>query len=501
MSERAAALRLEGVSKRFVGVQALDDVDFELRRGEVHALLGENGAGKSTLVRIMTGADAPDAGRLLLHGEAVHPASPADAQRLGISAVYQEVNLLPNLSVAQNVFLGREPTRHGVILWRQLHAECRTLLERFGLHIDVTRVLSSYSIAVQQLVAIARGVHLSAGVLVLDEPTASLDAAEVSLLFEIVEEITSSGLAVVFVTHFLGQAYAISDRITVLRNGRRVGTWDAASLPRSELVGHMLGRELESVEHEPRQAAAPAGRAPAVEARELSAGNGLRSVSFSAGKAEALGVAGLLGSGRTELCETLFGLADSTGGTLEIFGRPQRFASPAAAVRAGLALCPEDRKSAGIVGSLSVRENIALALQARRGWWRRVPARERRQMAENAIRDFGIACPSAESPAEALSGGNQQKLLLARWLCNRPRILVLDEPTRGIDIGAHAEIIRLIRQLRDDGLTVIVASSEIEELIAFSDRVLVMRDLTAVTELAGSELDESAVVAALAQSA
>jgi galactofuranose transport system ATP-binding protein len=482
-------------------VQALDDVDFELRRGEVHALLGENGAGKSTLVRIMTGAEMPDAGRLLLNGDPVHPASPAEAQRLGISAVYQEVNLLPNLSVAQNVFLGREPTRHGVIRWRQLHADCRLLLERFGLDIDVTRMLSSYSIAVQQLVAIARGVHLSAGVLVLDEPTASLDAAEVSLLFGIVEEIRSSGIAIVFVTHFLDQAYSISDRITVLRNGRRVGTWDAASLPRSELIGHMLGRELESVEHEPERSAAPAGRAPAIEAHELSAGNGLQSVSFSAGREEALGVAGLLGSGRTELCETLFGLAEKTGGTLEIFGRPRRFASPAAAVRAGLALCPEDRKSAGIVGSLSVRENIALALQARRGWWRRVSAREQRQMADSAIRDLGITCPGSESPAGTLSGGNQQKLLLARWLCNRPRILVLDEPTRGIDIGAHAEIIRLIRQLRDDGLTVIVASSEIEELVAFSDRVLVMRDLTAVTEIAGSELNEAAVVAALAQSA
>jgi simple sugar transport system ATP-binding protein len=350
-------------------------------------------------------------------------------------------------------------------------------------------------------VAIVRAVDGSARVLVLDEPTASLDAAEVSLLFEVIRELRQQGIGIVFITHFLDQVYAISDRITVLRNGRRVGTFDAASLPRPALIAHMLGRELQDVEQQPHERAGASGQKPAIEARDISASNGLRAASFAAAAGEALGLAGLLGSGRTEVCETLFGLAAKTGGSLMLAGTEQTYDSPADAMRCGVALCPEDRRAAGIVGPLSIRENIALARQAQRGWWRRMPMSEQRRLAETAIADLDIVCPDAEAPAEQLSGGNQQKVILARWLCNEPRLLILDEPTRGIDIGAHADLIRLIRRLRDGGLTVIIASSEIDELVAFSDQVLVMRDLRGTDLLSGDQVTEPAIVAAIAHSA
>jgi simple sugar transport system ATP-binding protein len=497
----APVLRLEAVSKRFVGVQALRGVDFELRAGEVHALLGENGAGKSTLVKLMTGAYVLEDGRIELDGRPIRPASPADAQRLGISTVYQEVNLLPNLSVAHNLFIGREPARFGFINWRTVNTRSQALLQRFGLDIDVTQSLSSFSIAIQQLVAIVRAVDSSARVLVLDEPTASLDAAEVSLLFDVIRELRQRGIGIVFVTHFLDQVYAISDRITVLRNGRRVGTFAAESLPRPVLVAHMLGRELQNVEQQEHKRAGTSNRQPVIEARDISASNGLKGASFTAAPGEALGLAGLLGSGRTEVCETLFGLAGNKGGSLLIAGTEKTFASPADAMRCGIALCPEDRRAAGIVGPLSIRENIVLARQVRRGWWKRMPLREQRRLAAEAIAELDIACSDMESPAEQLSGGNQQKVILSRWLCNEPRLLILDEPTRGIDIGAHAEIIRLIRQLCDDGLTVIIASSEIDELVAFSDQVLVMRDLQGTDMLNGDQVTESAIIAAIARSA
>jgi simple sugar transport system ATP-binding protein len=500
-SSSGALLELNGVSKRFAGVQALAGVDFELAAGEVHALLGENGAGKSTLIKLMTGAHALDAGTMLLAGSEIRPGSPAAAQRLGISCVYQEVNLLPNLSVAHNLFLGREPLRYGSIRWRRIHSEAERVLQRFGLDIDVRRSLSSFSIAVQQLVAIARGIECSARVLILDEPTASLDASEVAVLFRVIDELRNTGIGIVFITHFLDQAYAVSDRMTVLRNGRRVGTFEARTLPRPALIAHMLGQELQTVEFDERHVSPDRSRPPVIELNELSAANGLRAVSFAARAGEAVGLAGLLGSGRTEVCEVLFGLARITGGRLSVLGEDERFTGPASAVRAGIALCPEDRRAAGIFGDLSVQDNILIGLQARRGWWRRIAAEERQRLVSEAVASLKIVCPDIDLAAGALSGGNQQKVVLARWLAVRPSVLILDEPTRGIDIGAHAEIIRLIRELKNRGMSVIVASSELDELIAFSDRIVVMREHTAVAELHGEDTSEQAIVAAIAKSA
>jgi simple sugar transport system ATP-binding protein len=501
VSASGALLRLQGIGKRFVGVQALADVDFELAAGEVHALLGENGAGKSTLIKLLTGAHALDSGRMFLGDREIRPASPAAAQRLGISCVYQEVNLLPNLRVSHNLFLGRDPRRLGRIRWAVIHAAAEKILQGYGLAIDVRRSLASFPIAVQQLVAIARGVEGSARVLVLDEPTASLDAHEVELLFRIIMQLRAAGLGIIFITHFLDQVYAISDRISVLRNGRRVGTFAAQDLPRPALIAHMLGKELQSVEQESAAAPAAAATPPVIELNRLAAANGLRAVSFTARTGEAVGLAGLLGSGRSEVCEVLFGLAGVTAGQLRIYGRDARFAAPAQAIRAGLALCPEDRRAAGILGLLGVRENIVLGLQARRGWWRRIGAREQQRIVAAAIKALCIVCADTEAGAATLSGGNQQKLILARWLAIEPRILILDEPTRGIDIGAHAEIIRLIRRLRDNGMSVLIASSELDELIAFSDRVVVMRERTTAAELSGNAITEPAILAAIAASA
>lgn len=494
-------IRIEQGSKAYGGITVLDGVDFDLRAGEIHALVGENGAGKSTLIKVMTGVHVPDSGTLRLNGRLIAPRSPAAAQALGISTVFQEVNLLPNLSVAHNLYLGREPRSFGCIRWRQLHADATRLLQRFRLDIDVRQPLASYSIAVQQLVAIARGVDCSAQVLILDEPTASLDAGEVALLFSILRDLKAQGLGIVFITHFLDQVYAVADRITVLRNGERVGTFAAASLSRAQLVSHMLGKELQAVEHARRPGDTAAAATPRLSVRQLQAANGLLDVSFDVQRGEVLGLAGLLGAGRTEVCDTLFGLARRTGGELRVDDNSRDVSSPAAAMRLGLALCPEDRKTQGIVGALSIRDNIVLALQARRGWWKPLPRKQRQALAERAIAGLKIACPHADKAVGELSGGNQQKVILARWLATSPTILILDEPTRGIDIGAHAEIIALIRSLCAQGMTVLVASSEIEELIAFSDKVVVLRDRRKVAELSGAHINEQEIMAALAHSA
>lgn len=501
MTSPPGLLRLTGIGKHFPGVQALADVDFEVAAGEVHALLGENGAGKSTLVKIITGAHAPDSGRIMLDGAPIAPASTADARRLGISAVYQEVNLLPNLSVAHNLFLGREPRRFGCIRWSLIHADARRQLARLGLDIDVTRSLASCPLAVQQLVAIARGILCSARVLVLDEPTTSLDATEVSRLFEIVGDLRQMALGIIFVTHFIDQVYAVSDRITVLRNGRRAGTWATADLSRPELIAQMLGKELQAVEQEMRSPESAGADAPILEVTELAADNGLKSVSMQVSRGEAVGLAGLLGSGRTELCEALFGLARRSGGSVRLDGEDRRLETPADAIAAGIALCPEDRRASGIIGAFSVRENTALARQASMPWWRRLPRGEQTRLTQEAVEDFGIVCRDIETAVEHLSGGNQQKVILARWLSVGPKVLILDEPTRGIDIGAHAEIIRLIRRLRDEGVAVVIASSEIDELIAFSNRIVVLRDRKSVAELSGSAISEPAIVNAIALSA
>lgn len=502
MTAYKPVLQLKEVCKRFDGLQALDHVDLELRPGEVHALIGENGAGKSTLIKILSGAYPLDDGRMELDGTPITPRTPFEAQGLGISTVHQEVNLLPNLSVAQNLFLGREPRRFGCIQWRKVHSDAKVLLGRFNLDIDVRANLSSFSIAIQQLIAIARSMARPFKVLILDEPTASLDAREVAMLFGILSSLREQGVTIVFVTHFLDQVYNLSDRITVLRNGKRVGTFVTNSLPRDELISHMLGRELQEVEQPHRRhLAPPTGSSSVLQLESVCAGNGIHNLTFTAVRGDAIGLAGLLGSGRSEVCAILFGLTDIKQGTINLQGERFSPTSPAHAVQHGVAFCPEDRRTAGIVDPLSVRENIVLALQAQRGWWRPLSIAEQKTLVAEALNGLRIECSDSERPIGELSGGNQQKVMLARWLATKPRILILDEPTRGIDVGAHAEIVRLIRRLRADGMTLIVASSEIEELAAFSTEVLILRDKQLVGTVRGDRISEDAIVSAIVRPA
>jgi monosaccharide-transporting ATPase len=498
MSHSNPVLQLQGIHKKFPGVHALKGVDFSLRAGEIHALLGENGAGKSTLIKVMTGVYTRDGGSIRLDGQEIFPTNTGDAQALGISTVYQEVNLLPNLTVAQNIYLGREPKRWGLIDWAAANRKAEDLLRDYDLDIDVTQPLSSYSIAVQQLIAIARGVDISAKVLILDEPTASLDADEVQSLFRIMRSLRERGIGIVFVTHFLDQVYAVCDRITILRNAELVGEYEAATLTRQQLVGHMLGKELAELgQHKPAELDREA-REIALALEGVGKPGSLEPINLTVAKGEVVGLAGLLGSGRTELCRLIFGVDKADSGTITFNGKVVNVKSPKDAMMLGIGLCPEDRKHDGILGPLSIRENIMLAQQIKQGWWRYIPHAQQVAMAEKAVKDLSIATSDIEKPIEQLSGGNQQKVILGRWLAANPSLLILDEPTRGIDIGAHAEIIRLIRQLCAQGLSLVVASSELEELVAFSNKVVVLRDHDKVAELHRDAIHPQRIMQAIA---
>ncbi|QHM70926.1 galactofuranose ABC transporter, ATP-binding protein YtfR [Mixta intestinalis] len=491
-------LDIRGVSKFFPGVKALDNVSFSLQRGEIMALLGENGAGKSTLIKVLTGVYTRDAGEIWLNGQMINPRNTAQAQQAGIGTVYQEVNLLPNMSVADNLFIGREPRRFGMVDRKAMARQARALLHRYGFVLDVTRPLGHYSVAMQQIIAICRAVDLSAQVLILDEPTASLDASEVEMLFTLMKQLRAKGMSLIFVTHFLDQVYRVCDRITILRNGQYIATHEAHTLPQLELIKLMLGRELMAT------ALQRAGRTlksdrPVVEFNDYSKKGTIAPFSLHVRPGEAVGLAGLLGSGRTETAEVLFGVRRADSGTAKVRGRKYTIRTPAQASRLGMGFCPEDRKTDGIIGAASVRENIILALQAQRGWLRPVSRREQTEIAQRFIRQLGIRTPHAEQPIELLSGGNQQKVLLSRWLVTRPQFLILDEPTRGIDVGAHAEIIRLIESLCADGLALLVISSELEELVGYADRVIILRDREQVAEIPLEELSVAAIVSAIAQ--
>lgn len=486
-------LEARGLARAFSGVVALDGVDLRLRAGEVHALMGQNGAGKSTLIKLLTGVHAPDRGEMRLDGRPVRPQTPADAQRLGISTVYQEVNLCPNLSVAENVFAGRYPRRGAAGLWRidwkRLRAEARALLARLDLQIDVTRPLAGFPVAIQQMVAIARALAVRSRVLVLDEPTSSLDEDEVQRLFAQLRRLRDEGIAILFVTHFLDQVYAISDRITVLRNGTLVGEYTKAELPPAALIRAMVGRELgEAATRAERSAAAGP---PRLQATGLGRRGMLKPVDLALHAGEVLGVGGLLGSGRTELARLLFALDLPDSGELRIGGRPRRLAGPLQAVRAGLALCPEERKFDGIVGELSVRANIVLALQARQGALKRVPFAQQQALAQRYVERLGIKTADLDTPVALLSGGNQQKVVLARWLATEPQVLILDEPTRGIDVGGKQEVLAEILALADAGLAVLFISSEMDEVVRVSDRIAVLRDRRKVGELPGASSEQA----------
>ena len=498
----APLLSARGIGKRFPGVVALNGVDFSVRAGEIHALLGENGAGKSTLIKVLTGVHPADSGEIQLAGRRISPRSPADAEASGISTVYQEVNLVPSLSVAENLTLGRQPGRFGFIAWRAVRQQARTALARLGLTIDVDAELGSLSVALQQMVAIARALDRQARLLILDEPTASLDEKEVADLFTIMRRLRDEGMGIVFVTHFLDQVYAVTDRITVLRNGTLVATSTTTELPRLQLVSQMLGRDLSANVAASASELTPAIGAtsapPLLAAQNLSRPPALHAVNLSLHRGEVVGLAGLLGSGRTELARLLFGIDHHTTGEIQISQSPASIRSPRDAIRHGLAFSSEDRKTEGILPWLSVRENLIIALQGKRGAWRALSRAEQQSLCDHYIRALRIKTANAETPIRNLSGGNQQKVLLARWLATQPALIILDEPTRGIDVGAKAEIEQLIAKLRADGIAVLFISSELEEIVRNSTRVLVLRERRPAGELTGAQITAPALMHAMA---
>ncbi|MCG5217837.1 sugar ABC transporter ATP-binding protein [Streptosporangium sp. KLBMP 9127] len=484
MSAPAPILRMSGIGKQFPGVQALDGVDFRLLPGEIHALIGENGAGKSTLIKVLTGVHDIDAGEIELAGRKVVFASPLAAQQAGISTVYQEINLCANLPVAENIFIGREPRRLGRIHWKEMRRRAAELLTRLEIDIDVSAPLSSYSLAVQQMVAIARAVDIDARVLILDEPTSSLDAGEVAQLFRVMRRLRDEGIAILFVSHFLDQLYEISDRMTILRNGRLVGEYLTAELPQVELVAKMIGRELADLERlEGRPYAGEGKSAPLLEARGLGRAGMIEPFTLGIGEGEVVGLAGLLGSGRTEIARLLFGADHAGQGSVWIDGEQVGLRSPRAAVRHRIAFCPENRRAEGLIPGLTVRENLILALQAARGWTRPIPRSKQEELVEKYITALNIRPADPDQVIKNLSGGNQQKVMLARWLILQPRLLILDEPTRGIDVGAKAEIQRLVTELSDGGMAVLFISAELEEVLRLSHRVGVLRDRRLIAEL------------------
>ncbi|HYF74621.1 MAG TPA: sugar ABC transporter ATP-binding protein [Nocardioides sp.] len=492
----APIVELSGITIGFPGVLALDQVDFRLRPGEVHALMGENGAGKSTLIKALTGVYQIDSGDITIAGEGRTFSNTADAQAAGIATVYQEVNLCPNLSVGENVMLGHEVRGRFGIDWAATHDAATERLDALGIHIDSHSMLSSHSIAVQQLVAISRAMVIDARVLILDEPTSSLDRDEVDRLFAVVRDLRRQGVAILFVSHFIDQVYEISDRITVLRNGRLVGEYAIADLPRSELVSKMIGREIVELESISKSADRVIDReaSPVLRATGIGRRGVLTPSDIDVYRGEVVGIAGLLGSGRTELVRLLCGADRADSGAVEIYGEPAKITTPRHALDRRIAFSPEDRRADGVVADLTVAENIVLGVQANRGWLHRVPKQEQEAVVAELIAALGVRPADPHQLMGNLSGGNQQKVLLARWLATAPELLILDEPTRGIDVGAKADIQRKVAELAAEGLAVVFISSELEEVLRLAQRVVVMRDRSQIGELDSSAVDLDGLV-------
>lgn len=494
-------LEMTNITKSFPGVKALLGTNLKVNKSEVHALVGQNGAGKSTLIKILTGAYRRDEGSIKFSGQEIDFASPQGAQNAGISTIYQEVNLVPLRTVTENIFLGREKKRFGLLEWRKMNQEATELLKRFDVHIDVTQPLGSYNIAIQQMVAIARAVSVNAKLVVMDEPTSSLDEREVEVLFNVIRQLKREGVSVIFITHRLDELYVVCDRITILRDGRTVFEGEMKDLGKLELVSRMIGKKLDEVvaagqtAFEKRDAVIAK---PLLEATHLSRKPRIRDVSIGVRSGEIVGLAGLLGAGRTETARLIFGADTVESGKVRLEGRDVNFRSPADAIKAGLGFCSEDRKVEGIIPQMSVQENMTLALLPLLAKAGIVDTAKQEELVKTFIQKLGIKTAGPHQPIRELSGGNQQKVLLARWLCMNPKLLILDEPTRGIDVGAKAEIQKLINELAEQGLGVLMISSELEELSEGCDQVVVLRDGKSVANLEEDEISEEAMMNAMA---
>ena len=497
--EAGAILEMRGICKYFPGVRALEKVDFTLREGEIHALMGENGAGKSTLIKVLTGVYPKDAGYVTLSGVPVHIKSPQDAQNIGIATVYQEITLCPNLTVAENMYIGR--TRGPFTNWRKINADADHLLDELGIPARAKDQLGNCSIAVQQMVAIARAVDMDCKVLILDEPTSSLDEQEVQKLFKLMRDLKSKGVGIIFVTHFLEQVYEVCDRITVLRDGMLVGEYIIEDLPRVQLVSKMLGKDFDDMAEIKSDSDAEKvdyNGTPVYQAINLTGTTGIKPFNFEIHKGEVNGFTGLLGSGRSESVRAIFGADRVAGGKVMINGKPVTIRKPLDAMKCGISYLPEDRKRDGIVGDLSVRDNIILALQVMKGFFKPFSRAQAEKFADEYIELLNIKTASQDTPIKSLSGGNQQKVILARWLLANPQYLILDEPTRGIDVGTKVEIQKLVLKLASEGMSITFISSETDEMLRTCSRLIVMRDRNIVGELKGDELTQERVMRTIA---
>jgi len=498
--EKDTVISIQKISKSFPGVQALDNVDFMLRKGEIHALMGENGAGKSTLIKVLTGVYQKDAGQIFISGidKAVTIKSPQEAQEMGISTVYQEITLCPNLTVAENMFIGRG--KYKFINWDAMEKKSKVILDNLGIPAKPGHQLSTYSLAIQQMVAIARAVDMDCKALILDEPTSSLDDQEVAKLFSVMRDLKSKGVGIIFVTHFLDQVYEVCDKITVLFNGKLVGEYKVADLPPVQLIAKMIGKELTELSelHKKEIPSGDSVEVPVYEAVGLSSAEGLKPYDFKIRKGEVNGFTGLLGSGRSESVRAIFGADRITGGTVKVNGKKVRITKPIDAMKNKIGYLPEDRKNDGIIADLSVRDNIILALQVMKGFFKPFSKSEAKAFADEYIKMLGIKTPSVNTPMKSLSGGNQQKVIVARWLLTHPEYLILDEPTRGIDVGTKVEIQKLVLKLAEEGMSITFISSEIEEMVRTCSRLIVMRDRNIVGELHGGEVTQDNIMHTIA---
>jgi simple sugar transport system ATP-binding protein len=497
MSEKEV-VTMRKICKAFPGVRALRDVDFTLRKGEIHALMGENGAGKSTLIKILTGVYPKDSGQIYIDGieKAVNIKSPQEAQALGISPVYQEITLCPNLTAAENMFIGRG--KYSFVNWGGMRKKAKAIFDKLGIPARPAQQLANCSLAVQQMVAIARAVDMDCKALILDEPTSSLDDHEVAKLFTLMRGLKDRGVGIVFVTHFLEQVYEVCDRITVLRNGEFAGEYDIKNLSPVELVSKMMGKELGDLSAIDRGETTVAESEPVYEAEGLSSAAGVKPFNFQIRKGEVNGFTGLLGSGRSESIRAIFGADKITGGLVKVNGKTAKIMKPIDAMRNGIGYLPEDRKNDGIIADLPVRDNIILALQVMKGFFKPFARAQAQAFADEYIKALNIKTASSDTPVKSLSGGNQQKVILARWLLTHPRYLILDEPTRGIDIAVKVEIQKLVLKLAEEGMSITFISSEIEEMLRTCSRLIVMRDRHVVGELKGGDMTQDNIMHTIA---
>lgn len=495
-----SVLEMRNISKSFPGVRALQNVDFTLCEGEIHALMGENGAGKSTLIKVLTGVYSKDSGEVYVkgHDNAVSIRSPQDAQNIGISTVYQEITLCPNLTVAENMYIGR--TKNIYQNWKKMNADADKILNSLGIPASATQQLGNYSIAIQQMVAIARAVDMDCKVLILDEPTSSLDENEVEKLFGLMRDLKKRGVGIIFVTHFLDQVYEVCDKITVLRDGQLVGEYEIETLPRIKLVAKMLGKDMDDTADIQSEVEIydDKGAEPVFEAEGLVSVAGIKPFDFYIRKGEVNGFTGLLGSGRSECVRAIFGADRVIGGKVKMHGKAVKINKPIQAMKNGIAYLPEDRKGDGIVGDLSVRENLVLALQVMKGFFKPFSKAQAYKFADEYIKLLDIKTASADTPIKSLSGGNQQKVIVARWLLTNPEYLILDEPTRGIDVGTKVDIQKLVLKLASEGKSVTFISSETDEMLRTCSRLIVMRDRKVVVELTGEDLNQNKVMSTIA---